>query len=108
MRRRLQGVAKVAKTKNIDIVSNQDKEIRLFGSHTILVHSIAMFFIVTILIMMLAICIMNFLHYTPAYFQNHPFRFRSSTPSINADDIADNVAFPEEGDFTNVGDRPVK
>ena len=61
--------------KNIDIISNQDEEIKLFGTHTVLVHSIAMFLIVTLLMILLAICIMNFLNYTPEYFKSIPITF---------------------------------
>jgi hypothetical protein len=90
--------------KNNNKLSNQDQEIKLFGTHTILVHSIAMFLIVTLLMFLLTICVMNFLDYTPEYFKSIPITFSASNSSI----IAENVAIPEEEDFTDVPGRPIK
>ena len=90
--------------KKIENLSNQDKEIKLFGSHTILVHSIAMFLIVSLLMFLVTICVMNFLNYTPEYFKSIPVALGESNPSI----IAEDIAIPEEEDFTDVPGRPVK
>ena len=90
--------------KNNDKLSNQDQEIKLFGTHTILVHSIAMFLIVTLLMFLLTICVMNFSNYTPEYFKSIPITFSASNPSI----IAEDIAIPEEEDFTDVPGRPIK
>ena len=90
--------------KNNDKLSNQDQEIKLFGTHTILVHSIAMFLIVSLLMFLLTICVMNFLNYTPEYFKSIPITFSASNPSI----IAEDIAIPEEEDFTDVPGRPIK
>ena len=46
-----------------------DNDIKIFGSHTILIHSIGMFFIFTTLLLLLTICLMNFFHYIPEYFK---------------------------------------
>ena len=54
----------------INTISNKD-DIKVFGNHTILVHSIAMFLILSLLLILLAICVMNFLHYTPKFLQEH-------------------------------------
>ena len=51
-------------TKPID-----DHGIRIFGSHTILVHSIGLFFIFTTLLMLLTMCLMNFFNYIPEHFK---------------------------------------
>ena len=51
-------------TKPID-----DHGIRIFGSHTILVHSIGLFFIFTTLLMLLTICLMNFFNCIPEHFK---------------------------------------
>ena len=54
----------------INTISNKD-DIKVFGNHTILVQSIAMFLILSLLLILLAICVMNFLHYTPKFLQEH-------------------------------------
>ena len=46
-----------------------DDDIKIFGSHTILIHSIGMFFMFTTLLLLLTICLMNFFHYIPEYFK---------------------------------------
>ena len=51
-------------TKTID-----NHGIRIFGSHTILIHSIGMFFIFTTLLLLLTICLTNFFNYIPEYFK---------------------------------------
>ena len=72
--------------------SDEDDEVRLFGNHTILVHSIAMFFVVTLLALLLAICIMNYLDYMPEPFRSLLAKFGSSQQSV----VADSVATPED------------
>ena len=47
----------------------EDHGIRIFGSHTVLIHSIGLFFIFTTLIMLLTICLMNFFNYIPEHFK---------------------------------------
>ena len=47
----------------------EDHGIRIFGSHTILIHSIGLFFIFTTLLMLLTICLMNFFNYIPEHFK---------------------------------------
>jgi hypothetical protein len=71
---------------------NEDDEVRLFGNHTILVHSIVLFFVVTLLMILLAICIMNYLDYRPEPFRSLPAMFGSSQQSV----VADSVATPED------------
>ena len=90
--------------KKLKHLSNQKEEVKLFGSHTILVHSIMMFLIVSLLMFLVTICVINFLNYTPGYFKSIPVTFGNSNPSI----IAEDTAIPEEGDFTDVPERLVK
>ena len=71
---------------------NEEDEVRLFGNHTILVHSIAMFFVMTLIMIMLVICIMNYLDYVPEPFRSFPTKFGSSQQSV----VADFVATPAE------------
>ena len=47
---------------------------------------------------------MNFLNYTPEYFKSIPITFSASNPSI----IAEDIAIPEEEDFTDVPGRTIK
>ena len=73
--------------------SNEDDEVRLFGNHTILVHSITMFLIMTLIMILLAICIMNYLDYVPEPFRSLPAKFASSQRSV----VDDSVATPDFG-----------
>ena len=82
--------------------SNVEKEdIRIFGNHTIFVHSISMFLILSLLLLLLAICVMNFLHYTPKFLQEHLLSFDGSTASFNDHPEDQDTALNEEGDFTD-------
>jgi hypothetical protein len=54
---------------------NEDNEVRLFGNHTILVHSIAMIFVMTLIMILFVICIMNYLDYVPEPFRSFPTKF---------------------------------
>ena len=66
----------------LTINSVQDKEVRLFGSHTILVNSIFIFVVTIIIILMLGICLINCLHYPPPFLKDQPFSFFVLTLSL--------------------------
>ena len=74
---------------------NQDNGVRLFGSHTILVNSIFIFIVTVIIILMLGICLVNYLHYPPQFLQGHPFSFRSNSFSLVNCDVVPDPALPE-------------
>ena len=65
-----------------------EEDVKIFGSYTILVHSITMFFIVTILSLLLTICIMNFFDYIPERFKTIPAISESPQPPVDAESIA--------------------
>ncbi len=65
-----------------------EEDVNIFGSYTILVHSITMFFIVTILSLLLTICIMNFFDYIPERFKTIPDIIESPQPPGDAESIA--------------------
>ena len=73
---------------SVQILQDDDDEVRIFGSHTILVNSITMFFIVTILLLLLTICLMNFFNYIPEQFKLVPTAIGSSHSSVDAESIA--------------------
>ena len=81
--------------KQIRIIPDDTDDIKLFGSHTILVHSIGMFFIVTILLLLLTICLMNFFDYIPEQFKPVYPKVESSTSLVAASDDPEIVASPE-------------
>ena len=72
--------------------NSEDEQVKLFGSHTILVHSISMFLVVILLLILFAICIMNFLKHMPASFKSLPGKIGSSQPSV----VAESIATPED------------
>ena len=73
----------------MDIATNsEDKEVKLFGNHTILVHSISMFLVVTLQLILFAICIMNFMQHMPEPFKSLPAMIGSSHQSVAAESIA--------------------
>ena len=88
---------------NIDIISNHEEEVRLFGSHTVLVHSIAMFIIISIVIIMLSICVTNCLLYTPI----HSSSIHLDSIFCKEDIILKNNAIPEEEVFSLDEESPV-
>lgn len=73
---------------NVQIIQNDNDDVKIFGSHTILVHSIAMFFIVTILLLLLTICLMIFFNYIPEQFKMVPATIGSSHSLIDGEPIA--------------------
>jgi hypothetical protein len=72
--------------------NSEDEEVKLFGSHTILVHSISMFLVVILLLILFAICIMNFLKHMPASFKSLPGKIGLPQPSV----VAESIATPED------------
>jgi len=49
----------------VRIIPDQNEDVKLFGSYTILIHSIVLFLIATLLLSLLTICLMNFFDYIP-------------------------------------------
>ena len=92
----------------MEIESNYKNDIRIFGSHTILVHSILMFLILLFMFMLLSICVMNFLHYTPKFLQDHATSVKGSALSLHAPQNQDDPACGGQEDFTDEAERPVK
>lgn len=102
--------------------SNNDEEVRIFGSYTILVNSIFMFILAIVVVFMLSLCIVNCVRYPPKFLQDHPFSFRQgsfTSVHCNEEDIPmnpasdevgekeDHPAIAEGGVLTLVRDRPV-
>jgi hypothetical protein len=65
-----------------------EEDVKLFGSYTILVHSITLFFIVTLLSLLFTVCIMNFFDYIPERFKTIPDIIESPQPPGDAESIA--------------------
>ena len=87
---------------------NQDKGVRLFGSHTILVNSIFIFIVTIIIILMLGICLVNCLHYPPRFLQDHPFSFHSNSFSL-VNCAPDDDPAPPKGELLTIDkDTPVE
>ena len=93
--------------KHIDIISNHEEEVRLFGSHTVLIHSVTMFFSTIIILIILSICIMNFLRQTPKYLKQNSFLNRLDSTSLRDCGIENDTALPEEEVFTFTKESPV-
>ena len=72
----------------IQVLQDDNNAVKIFGSHTILVHSIAMFFIVTIMLLLLTICLLNFFDYMPEQFRKVPTTDTSSHSSVDATLVA--------------------
>ena len=51
----------------MEILTDNNQDIRIFGSHTILVHSVIMFLILSIVLTLLAICVKNYFDYDETY-----------------------------------------
>ena len=49
----------------VRIIPDNNEDVKIFGSYTILIHSIVLFFIITLLLSLLSICLMNFFDYIP-------------------------------------------
>ena len=49
----------------VRVIPDQNEDVKLFGSYTILIHSIVLFLIATLLLSLLTICLMNFFDYIP-------------------------------------------
>ena len=64
------------------------EDIGLFGSYTILVHSITMFFLVTMLFLLFTICIMDFFNYIPGRFKSMPTIVGSPQLPVDAPSMA--------------------
>ena len=80
----------------VRIIPDDNEDVKLFGSYTILIHSIGLFFIVTILLLLLTICFMNFFDYIPEQFRT----IYPSDKSANSLDVApqDRISLASSGD----------
>ena len=89
------------------IEADRKDEVRIFGSHTILVNSIFVGIVTIVIIFMLGICLMNCMNYPPKFLQDSPFPFRSKSFSIGNCEAAKDFATPEDEVFIDDGERPV-
>ena len=80
--------------QHVDIISNYEEEVRVFGSHTVLVHSVAMFLIIAIIIIILSICITNCQIDPPFLPHDHPSSIPLDSLSFKDDIIPLNHASP--------------
>ena len=87
---------------------SDEEDIKIFGDHTIFVHSISMFLTLTLLLSLLAICMMNFLHYTPKFLQDRILSFAESLASFNDQKDEPDIALNEGQDFTNNRDSLIE
>jgi nitric oxide reductase large subunit len=90
----------------MDITSDKE-DIRIFGSHTILVHSILMFLILSFILMLLSICVMNYLHYTPKFLQEQAVPVEDEASSLHAQQDKVVFALGDEVVFSSDTERPV-
>ena len=85
--------------------------VRLFGSHTILVNSVFMFFATIVIILILGICLINYTHCPPTFLQDHPFSFRANSFSLVPCDPegahGEDTALPGDEVLTKCKDTPV-
>ena len=85
-----------------------DKEVRIFGSYTILVNSVFIFIVTIIVIFMLGICLVNCMQYPPKFLQARPFSFPATSFSmVNCDPELD-PAIPHEKVLTDDRESPVE
>ena len=87
--------------------ADRKDEVRIFGSHTILVNSVFVGIVTIVIIFMLGICLMNCMNYPPKFLQDSPFPFRSKSFSIGNCEAAKDFATPEDEVFIDDGERPV-
>ena len=92
--------------QQMDITSDKE-DIRIFGSHTILVHSILMFLILSFILMLLSICVMNYLHYTPKFLQEQAVPVEEDASSLHAQQDKVVFALGDEVVFSSDTERPV-
>ena len=91
----------------MDITSDK-QDIRIFGSHTILVHSILMFLILSFMLMLSSLCVMNCLHYTPTFLQEQAVPIEEDASSLHAQQEKVVFALGDEVVFSSDTERPVK
>ena len=80
----------------VRIIPDNNNDVKIFGSYTILIHSIGIFFIVTILLLLLTICLMNFFDYIPEQFKTIYPNDKSSTSLDDA--FKDNISMASSRD----------
>ena len=93
--------------QHMDITSDKE-DIRILGSHTILVHSILMVLILSFMLMLLSICVMNCLHYTPKFLQEQAVPVEEDASSLHAQQDRVVFALGDEVVFSSDTERPVK
>ena len=91
----------------ITMEADRKDEVRIFGSHTILVNSVFVGIVTIVIIFILGICLMNCMHYPPKFLQDNPFPFRSKSFSIGNCEADKDFATPEDEVFIDDGERPV-
>ena len=91
----------------ITMEADRNDEVRIFGSHTILVNSVFVGIVTIIIIFILGICLINCMHYPPKFLQDNTFPFRSKSFSMGNCDADKDFATPEDEIFIDDGERPV-
>ena len=79
----------------VRIIPDENEDVKLFGSYTILIHSIALFLIVTLLLSLLSICLINFFDYIPE--QLRAIYLHDNPPNSTNDVPQDNTSMASSG-----------
>ena len=79
----------------VRIIPDQSGDVKLFGSYTILIHSIVLFFIATLLLSLLSICLMNFFDYIPE--QLRAIYLSDNPPNSTNEAPQDNISIASSG-----------
>ena len=101
-------------TQIIDLMASNQSKVALIQKtsnltkHSIFTSSGQLWIRLNIFTIHLAICVMNFLHYTPKFLQEHLLSFKWSTVSFNDHPENQDTTLNEEGDFTNNRNSLVK
>lgn len=91
----------------ITMEADRNDEVRIFGSHTILVNSVFVGIVTIIIVFILGICLINCMHYPPKFLQDNTFPFRSKSFSMGNCEADKDFATPEDEVFIDDGERPV-
>jgi hypothetical protein len=79
----------------VRIIPDQNEDVKLFGSYTILIHSIVLFLIATLLLSLLTICLMNFFDYIPE--QLRAIYLNDNPPNSTNEAPQDNISMASSG-----------
>ena len=79
----------------VRIIPDEDEDVKLFGSYTIFIHSIALILIVTLLLSLLSICLINFFDYIPE--QLRAIYLHDNPPDSTNDAPQDNISMASSG-----------